>query len=386
MRLSGYDIRGEIWGTKGSIQIGYYRQTPILMLTPEGITHDAVPYFMERFENAYLAQIQNFVEHVQKGLPPSDHGSGCHGGAADQRWPRTCRCAKAGPWICGIMRPRFARLIALAMSVSVLLVGILRAWQPDQDIDITLVTKALDSEWWQRVKAGAEDAAKANPGVRLAVLAPEREVNIDQQVSILEDQITKKVAALAVAPTGAAELIPVLDRAHAAGIPVIIFDTDINWASKLSFVGVGQSAGRPHCGRVHRQDSRRQGQSGGDPRDFGCVKRMKTAWPVFGRPFAKLAGYRLRGRAAGQQRTRVGYVGDGESGNPISRLAGRLRHQRPDGAGRGGSGCRSQSDRQNRAWEWMPRAKRCGQSKPAGWRATWRCIPRCWAGAQSRPL
>jgi len=71
----GYDIRGEIWGTRGSIQIGYYRQTPILMLTPEGITHDAVPYFMERFENAYLAQIQNFVEHVRSGLPPAITGT-----------------------------------------------------------------------------------------------------------------------------------------------------------------------------------------------------------------------------------------------------------------------------------------------------------------------
>jgi len=71
----GYDIRGEIWGTRGSIQIGYYRQTPILMLTPEGITHDAVPYFMERFENAYLAQIQNFVEHVRNGLPPAITGT-----------------------------------------------------------------------------------------------------------------------------------------------------------------------------------------------------------------------------------------------------------------------------------------------------------------------
>jgi scyllo-inositol 2-dehydrogenase (NAD+) len=71
----GYDIRGEIWGTKGSIQIGYYRQTPILMLTPEGITHDAVPYFMERFENAYLAQIQNFVEHARNGLPPAITGT-----------------------------------------------------------------------------------------------------------------------------------------------------------------------------------------------------------------------------------------------------------------------------------------------------------------------
>ena len=70
----GYDIRSEIWGSKGSIQIGYYRQTPILMLTPEGISHDAVPYFMERFESAYLAQIRDFVEHVELGLPPSITG------------------------------------------------------------------------------------------------------------------------------------------------------------------------------------------------------------------------------------------------------------------------------------------------------------------------
>ena len=67
----GYDIRGEIWGTKGSIQIGYYRQTPILILSASGVSHDAVPYFMERFEDAYLAQINDFVDHVSKGLPPS---------------------------------------------------------------------------------------------------------------------------------------------------------------------------------------------------------------------------------------------------------------------------------------------------------------------------
>ena len=112
-------------------------------------------------------------------------------------------------------------------------------------IEVTVVAKALDSEWWQRVKAGAHDAAKVNPGVRVTVLAPEREVNIDQQVSILEDQITKKVSALAVAPAGTAELIPVLDRARAAGIPVIIFDTDIDWASKRVYVGSdNRKAGR----------------------------------------------------------------------------------------------------------------------------------------------
>ena len=71
----GYDIRAEIWGTRGSLQIGYFRQTPILVMTQEGITHDVVPYFMERFEKAYLAQIQNFVDNVLAGREPSITGA-----------------------------------------------------------------------------------------------------------------------------------------------------------------------------------------------------------------------------------------------------------------------------------------------------------------------
>ncbi len=110
-------------------------------------------------------------------------------------------------------------------------------------LDVVLVTKALDSEWWQRVKAGAEAAARADPEVRLAVLAPEREINIDQQVAILEDQILKKVSVLAVAPAGAAEVIPVLDKARAAGIPVLIVDTDVPWPPKLSYIGINNRLG-----------------------------------------------------------------------------------------------------------------------------------------------
>src|SRR5215475_5774525 len=108
---------------------------------------------------------------------------------------------------------------------------------PGKTIQVTVVTKALDSEWWQRVKSGAEEAARASADVRLAVLAPEREINIDQQAAILEDQITKRVSAMAVAPAGVSEILPLLDRAKAAGIPVVIFDTDVDWGGKLSFVG-----------------------------------------------------------------------------------------------------------------------------------------------------
>lgn len=67
----GYDIRTEILGTEGTIQIGYLRETPITVLKKEGVSHDTVPYFMERFEKAYIAQLKDFVKNALDGGEPS---------------------------------------------------------------------------------------------------------------------------------------------------------------------------------------------------------------------------------------------------------------------------------------------------------------------------
>ena len=67
----GYDIRTEILGTAGTLKVGYLRETPILVMTKEGISHDTVPYFHERFEQAYITQLQDFVNNVLEGKPPS---------------------------------------------------------------------------------------------------------------------------------------------------------------------------------------------------------------------------------------------------------------------------------------------------------------------------
>jgi predicted dehydrogenase len=68
--IYGYDIRCEIVGAQGTIEIGYLRETPITLLTKEGVTHDVVPHFPQRFGKAYTAQIEKFVECLQQELPP----------------------------------------------------------------------------------------------------------------------------------------------------------------------------------------------------------------------------------------------------------------------------------------------------------------------------
>jgi scyllo-inositol 2-dehydrogenase (NAD+) len=76
----GYDIRAEILGTKGTLKVGYLRETPVTVLNRDGVTHDTVPYFMERFERAYIDQLQNFIEHLSTGKAPS---ISCADGVAD---------------------------------------------------------------------------------------------------------------------------------------------------------------------------------------------------------------------------------------------------------------------------------------------------------------
>ena len=66
----GYGIYTEIVGTEGTIQIGYDRETPILVMKNETITHDTIPGFYERFENAYIVQLQDFVQNLLNNRPP----------------------------------------------------------------------------------------------------------------------------------------------------------------------------------------------------------------------------------------------------------------------------------------------------------------------------
>lgn len=141
------------------------------------------------------------------------------------------------------MRNKLSILCIVMIAVMLLLAAGCNRTDATRKMRIVIVTKALDSEFWQTLKSGAEEAARQHPDVELSVLAPEREINIDQQVSILEDQILKKVSALVVVPGGIAEVTPVLDKAKAAGIPVLIVDNDTPWPGKLCYIGTDNRVG-----------------------------------------------------------------------------------------------------------------------------------------------
>ncbi len=70
----GYDIRTEVLGSEGGLLIGNLQQTSTLVMTRAGVTHDTVPYFMERFGEAYANEIRDFVTCLLDDRPPSVTG------------------------------------------------------------------------------------------------------------------------------------------------------------------------------------------------------------------------------------------------------------------------------------------------------------------------
>ncbi len=68
--IYGYDIQCELVGAKGTLQVGYLRQTPLTLLTRDGVHHDVVPHFPQRFGTAYTRQLEQFVASVRDDKPP----------------------------------------------------------------------------------------------------------------------------------------------------------------------------------------------------------------------------------------------------------------------------------------------------------------------------
>ncbi len=65
----GYDIVTEILGTDGTLRVGYLRETPIVVMKKNQISHDTVPYFMERFGESYTTQLRDFAINLLEGRP-----------------------------------------------------------------------------------------------------------------------------------------------------------------------------------------------------------------------------------------------------------------------------------------------------------------------------
>ena len=150
------------------------------------------------------------------------------------------------------MKKFFALLLALVMSLSLVACGgddaaeepaggddaaneEAAGGETASDVNISVVLKTLSSEYWGYVKAGC-NAAAADLGVNVTVVGPGAESEIEQQVSMIEQQIGAGCDAIIVAPNDAGAASGALSSAIGT-IPVLSVDTNVGIDGQTTFVG-----------------------------------------------------------------------------------------------------------------------------------------------------
>jgi ribose transport system substrate-binding protein len=140
------------------------------------------------------------------------------------------------------------RLIGVVVGVGALIgaTSVVRADEPY----IPLISKGFQHQFWQAVKAGAEQSAKAQ-NVRISFEGPETEAMVDKQIDMLSAALAKKPQALGIAALDSKAAIPLLKRAQSSKMPVIAFDSGVD--SDIPLTTCCSRTRRRQDGRSRRQ-------------------------------------------------------------------------------------------------------------------------------------
>lgn len=107
---------------------------------------------------------------------------------------------------------------------------------------IAVIPKGTTHVFWRSVHAGALTAAH-DLDVDIVWQGPQREDDRSAQVRVVEDMISRGVDAIVLAPLDERALVPVATEATREHIPVVIFDSGIQWDGLVSFVATDNRQG-----------------------------------------------------------------------------------------------------------------------------------------------
>ncbi|MCC5961709.1 MAG: ABC transporter substrate-binding protein [Rhodobacteraceae bacterium] len=95
------------------------------------------------------------------------------------------------------------------------------------DVTIPLVSKGFQHEFWQAVRAGAEQAG-AEFGVGIEFVGPDDESQVDRQIDMLSAALANEPPAIGFAALDTQAAIPLLREAQDKGIHIVAFDSGVD--------------------------------------------------------------------------------------------------------------------------------------------------------------
>ncbi len=129
----------------------------------------------------------------------------------------------------------------MLLLVASLMVAAVFGASAAETVVVAMKGPGSGNPFWAAVQSGAEAKGKAL-GVNVVVVAPPQESDIQGQIALVEDQLAKKVSAIAIAPTDPNALKPVLEQARKQGVGVVFIDTKgVN--EGVTFIGTNNQVG-----------------------------------------------------------------------------------------------------------------------------------------------
>ena len=121
---------------------------------------------------------------------------------------------------------------------------LLAGCQRDARRVVGVIPKGANHLFWQSVHAGAIKAAQEE-GLKVEWNAPATETDTSRQIEIVESMVNRRLAGIAVAPVDRTALVSSVERAAQAGVPVAIFDSEVDTPRRLTYVSTNnEEAGR----------------------------------------------------------------------------------------------------------------------------------------------
>jgi ribose transport system substrate-binding protein len=127
---------------------------------------------------------------------------------------------------------------------------------------IDVIIKASDSEFWQSMLAGAKKAG-GDYGVDVGLFGPTSETDVNQQVQLVENSISRGADAIVVAPNSSDALNNVIERARKGGTKVIIADTAVTTDTE-GFIGTDNIKAAEQAGQRMCELAKEAGNESGD--------------------------------------------------------------------------------------------------------------------------
>lgn len=103
--------------------------------------------------------------------------------------------------------------------------------------EIAVIVKSTNSTFWKNVEKGATGivTTPALKGYTASFSGPAAETDVADEVKLVENAISRKVAGVVLAPSDPEAFLPVLKKAFDARIPVVLIDSPISSSGRIFY-------------------------------------------------------------------------------------------------------------------------------------------------------